>query len=102
MRNLLYVLLFAPVSVAAPTPLYNAMVAPLARMEIRCAVWYRGCANPGVAPQRMLVYGWRKAFRNLGMPFVATQLAAYQHASPFLRLPDDFWMVFGTENTRNQ
>ena len=79
-----------------PTTLYNAMIAPLTAMNVGGAIWYQGCSNSGdpegyIALQRRLIDAWRAAFRNPGMPFVLTQLSAFQAHRPDNRLEDDFW-----------
>ena len=79
-----------------PTTLYNAMIAPVAAMNVGGAIWYQGCSNSGdpegyVILQRRLVDAWRAAFRNPTMPFMLTQLSAFQAHRPDDRLPDDFW-----------
>lgn len=60
------------------------------------AIWYQGCANADQVAeyprlQKILIDAWRERFRNSTMPFVLTQLSAFQTHTPNSRLPDDFW-----------
>ncbi|MDB5321358.1 MAG: Sialic acid-specific 9-O-acetylesterase [Phycisphaerales bacterium] len=65
-----------------PTVLNNAMVAPLAPLAIKGAIWYQGEANAG---QPMLyrtlfpamIKDWRRQFAQGDFPFVWVQLANY-------------------------
>jgi len=80
----------------SPTTLYNAMIAPVAAMNVGGAIWYQGCSNAGdpegyVGMQEKLIEAWRAAFRDPAMPFVITQLSAWKAHRPADRLPDDFW-----------
>ena len=79
-----------------PTTLYNAMIAPVTAMNVGGAIWYQGCSNSGspegyIVLQRRLIDAWRAAFRNPTMPFMLTQLSAFQQHRPDNRLADDFW-----------
>lgn len=79
-----------------PTTLYNAMVAPSTRMNIRGAIWYQGCSNAGEwdkygALQSALIEDWRRAWRDPGMPVFITQLAGYWTHNPGNRGDEDFW-----------
>lgn len=68
-----------------PTVLYNGMIAPLAPLAIRGAIWYQGEANAGRAAQyRVLlpamINDWRQTFGQGDFPFYIVSLAAFmQH-----------------------
>jgi len=84
-----------------PATLYNAMTAPLTAMNIRGAIWYQGCSNVGAHEkyarwQRLLIEGLRREWRDDKLPFIITQLSAFQEHRPKYRLPDDFWKKFET------
>ena len=79
-----------------PTTLYNAMVAPATEMEIGGVIWYQGCSNARLWTayadlQKAQIESWRKVWRNSGMPFLITQLAAFSQHRPYNRMPDDYW-----------
>lgn len=83
-------------SSSTPTALYNAMIAPLTPMTIGGAIWYQGCANADQVVeyprlQKLLIDAWREKFHNPTMPFVLTQLSAFQTHVPNSRLQEDFW-----------
>lgn len=64
--------------------LYNAMIHPLLPFSIRGAIWYQGEANASRAYQyRMLfptmISDWREAFGQGDFPFLAVELAPYDH-----------------------
>ena len=64
-----------------PSALYNAMIAPLAGLEPRGAVWYQGESNRGRAEQYSrlfpaLVADWRRLFRD-DLAFYAVQIAPF-------------------------
>lgn len=85
----------------SPAVLFNAMTAPLTAMNIRGAIWYQGCSNAGEAEeydhwQRMLIAALRRAWRDEKLPFIITQLSAFQEHRPKDRLADDFWRQFAT------
>lgn len=77
-----------------PTVLYNGMVAPLKRMNIKGFLWYQGENNTGKAFQYktlfpLLITDWRKHFEQGELPFVFVQLAGY---GPITSEPvDHFW-----------
>lgn len=62
-----------------PTVLFNGMIAPLAPMAVKGAIWYQGESNIGRAEQyksvlAALIEDWRKAFNHPKMPFMVVQL----------------------------
>lgn len=74
---------WGPGSNATPSGLYNAMVAPLAPVAIRGAIWYQGESNAGRAAEYAdlfpaMITGWRAAFGQGDFPFHWVQLANYQ------------------------
>ncbi|MBR3084776.1 MAG: hypothetical protein IKH04_00090 [Kiritimatiellae bacterium] len=83
-------------SAQLPTTLFNGMVACLRPLTLRGAIWYQGCTNRGdpgsyAELQDILIDSWRHAFRNPGLVFIGTQLAAFREHHPELRLPEDWW-----------
>jgi sialate O-acetylesterase len=77
-----------------PSLLYNGMIAPLAPMAIKGAIWYQGESNAGRAAQyqRLLpamISDWRRSFGQGDFPFLIVQLANFQvrHPEPV----DDAW-----------
>ena len=98
-----YVPDFTNITNTVPACLYNAMIHPLTKLEIRGALWYQGCSNSEepanyLRYNKILVDAWRKAWKNPDMPFIITQLSAYQNQRPFDRLADDFWKEFEPNN----
>lgn len=64
-----------------PAALYSGMIADLARLPIRGAIWYQGESNAGRAAEyaellSAMVGGWRKAW-NQPFPFLVVQLANF-------------------------
>jgi sialate O-acetylesterase len=64
---------------AAPSNLYNGLIAPLTRFAIRGAIWYQGEANIGRAISYRTVFpalikDWRAAWNESDMPFLFVQL----------------------------
>ncbi len=76
-------------SLAAPagaTRIYNGMVAGLAPLSMRGAIWYQGESNAGDGLKydllkEALVKGWRSVFKNDALSFYWVQLANYQQPS---------------------
>ena len=73
-----------PVSVwgVKPTYLYNGMIAPLAGVSLKGALWYQGESNamrPGQYADllRKMIAVWRKDFENPTLPFYVVQLPGY-------------------------
>lgn len=65
-----------------PYGLYNAMVHPLANMNVRGAIWYQGESNAGRAYEYRTLFpamiaDWRRNFRQSEMPFLFVQLAPF-------------------------
>lgn len=92
----------APMPFTTPSALWNAMVAPVAEMNIRGAIWYQGCANAGEASayperERQLIDGWRVAFRDPAMPFIVTQISSLFKNSPGNPGPSDAWKAVAPE-----
>ncbi|MFC2138885.1 sialate O-acetylesterase, partial [Bacteroidota bacterium] len=71
-----------------PTMLYNAMIAPLIRYNIKGAIWYQGESNVRRANQYArifpaLINDWRNKW-NLGeFPFYFVQIAPYNYSGGF-------------------
>ena len=78
------------VTLTSPTALYNAMIAPVAGVQIKGAVWYQGeseaITQSGIGPsggpkyQAMLkqyLAGTRATFGQPNLPFVLVQLCTY-------------------------
>lgn len=70
-----------------PTVLYNGMIAPVAPLAIKGAIWYQGESNAGRAQQyqRLLpamIADWRRAFGQGDFPFFIVQLANFQARHP--------------------
>ena len=77
-----------------PTTLFNGMIAPLAPLAIRGAVWYQGETNAGRGAQyrRLLpamIADWRRAFGQGDFPFYIVSLANFMPRSP--QPGDDGW-----------
>ena len=89
-------------SFGVPTTLWNAMVAPVAEMNVRGTIWYQGCSNANEAEaypnrERQLFEGWRTAFRDPELPFLVTQISAMIRHSPNRPGPDDECLGFPPE-----
>ena len=79
-----------------PSTLFNSMVNPYRSLAFKGVLWYQGCSNSGdpadyLVLQRLWLRDWRRAFRDDDLPFLVTQLAAYNGHHPGERSPDDFW-----------
>lgn len=73
----------------SPAALYNGMIAPLAPMAIRGAIWYQGEADAKVSDEYRillpaLIQSWRKAFGH-EIPFLFVQIAPHQQMPPEIR-----------------
>lgn len=71
---------------AGATRIYNGMVAGLAPMSMRGAIWYQGESNAGDGLlydflKEALVKGWRSVFQNDALSFYWVQLANFQQPS---------------------
>jgi sialate O-acetylesterase len=79
---------------SVPTTLYNGMIAPIAPLAVRGAIWYQGETNSGRGEQYQrllpaLIADWRRMFGGQEIPFYIVSLAAFQ---PRKSEPgDDFW-----------
>jgi sialate O-acetylesterase len=65
-----------------PSLLYNAMVHPYGRLNIKGCIWYQGEANAWTAYQYryalpLLIRDWRKLFGNAQLPFYFAQLTSF-------------------------
>lgn len=73
-----------------PAAMFNGMIAPVAGLQVRGAIWYQGESNAGsdrdVAEYRtllpLLIRSWRSAFGNPSMPFGIVSLAAFRPFVP--------------------
>lgn len=77
-----------------PSVLFNGMIAPVAPLAIRGAIWYQGETNGGRGEQyrRLLpamIADWRRAFAQGDFPFYIVSLANYMTPDP--NPGDDFW-----------
>jgi sialate O-acetylesterase len=73
----------------SPAALYNGMIAPLAPMAIRGAIWYQGEADAKVSAEYRillpaLINAWRKAFGH-EIPFLFVQIAPHGMMLPEIR-----------------
>ncbi|WP_316796049.1 sialate O-acetylesterase [Pedobacter agri] len=71
-----------------PVGLYNAMIAPLANLNIKAALWYQGEANTYNPKEyfslmKTLISDWRKTFHNQNLPFIYVQLPNFMEAKEF-------------------
>ena len=71
---------------AGATRIYNGMVAGLAPLSMRGAIWYQGESNASDGLKydvlkEALVKGWRSVFKNDDLSFYWVQLANYQKPS---------------------
>ncbi|QBY04213.1 sialate O-acetylesterase [Thalassotalea sp. HSM 43] len=65
-----------------PTGLYNAMIAPLAKLRFKGVIWYQGEGNTPNADQYQdlmssMIDDWRSLFANKELPFLYVQLANF-------------------------
>ncbi len=65
--------------------LHNGMIAPLVPFALKGAIWYQGEANASRAAQYKVLFaemikGWRREWELGDFPFLAVQLAPYDHA----------------------
>ena len=73
----------------SPAALYNGMIAPLAPMAIRGAIWYQGEADSKASSEYRillpaLINSWRRAFGH-EMPFLFVQIAPHGMMLPEIR-----------------
>ncbi len=82
------------VNPSVPTVLYNGMLAPIAPLAIRGAIWYQGESNDGRGYQYRsllpaMIQSWRKVFKQGDFPFYIVSLANFGQRSS---VPgDDSW-----------
>lgn len=67
-----------------PAVLFEGMIAPVAPLSIRGAIWYQGEANFERAHQYrtllpLMIADWRRAFREGDFPFYIVSLPAFMH-----------------------
>jgi sialate O-acetylesterase len=67
-----------------PRALYDGMLAPLAPLALRGAIWYQGESNLGDGPrylekQRAVVEGWREEWQNPELYFAYVELAPHAY-----------------------
>jgi sialate O-acetylesterase len=79
---------------SVPTTLYNGMIAPIAPLAVRGAIWYQGETNSGRGEQYQrllpaLIADWRKQFGRQEIPFYIVSLAAFQPRKT--EAGDDYW-----------
>lgn len=65
-----------------PSVLYNAMVHPFGKLNIKGAIWYQGEANAYTGYEyryalSLLIRDWRNLFNNREMPFYFVQLTSF-------------------------
>ncbi len=77
---------------AAPTTLYNGMIAPLAGVALKGMIWYQGESNAGnAAAYRIrfpaMIRHWRAEWGQGDFPFLFVQLANYTAHRPGVDLP---------------
>jgi sialate O-acetylesterase len=63
--------------------LYNSMIAPLAPLAIKGAIWYQGESNADRAYDyrhvlAALIQNWRQTFNNADLPFLIVELAPFK------------------------
>ncbi len=91
-----------------PGRIFNSRIAPIAPYAVAGAIWYQGESNAGKGEDprnyrfkmEALVNGWRKAFRNQGLPFYFVQLPAYRdEAFGWIRLREEQRLSLSTPQT---
>lgn len=68
-----------------PAVLWNAMMAPIAKLRTAGVIWYQGESNCDNAARygdllEMMIRDWRERMDNPDLPFYIVELAAYQHS----------------------
>lgn len=71
----------------SPTVLFNAMIAPLAPLGIRGAIWYQGESNIGREEQYRrlfpaMIVDWRRHWGRGDFPFYFVQIAPFRYPNP--------------------
>ncbi|MGB6151179.1 MAG: sialate O-acetylesterase [Pricia sp.] len=69
-----------------PTALYNAMVAPYKKLQIKGILWYQGESNTGNPEEyagqlSALIENWRTQFNAPNLPFITAQLPNFMDVS---------------------
>ena len=69
-----------------PMGLYNAMIAPLHKVNFKGILWYQGESNAGQArvyekQLSSLIKGWRKEWKNQNLPFIFVQLPNFMEVA---------------------
>jgi sialate O-acetylesterase len=70
----------------SPLVHYNGMIAPIAPLAVKGAIWYQGETNVGrsreyIELMQLVAKDWRKAFETENFPFLQVQLANYGHSA---------------------
>ncbi len=79
-----------------PCSLFNGMVAPLAPMSVRGAIWYQGESNVGRGDQYAelfptMIKDWRQWFQQGDIPFFFVQLAPFRYKGADPRALAEIW-----------
>lgn len=78
-----------------PTTLFNGMLYPWFRYQIRGVIWYQGCNNNGQTAyypyHKILIQDWRDHWKNPEMPFLLVQLSAFASHCPDNRGDENAW-----------
>ncbi|MBR0458747.1 MAG: hypothetical protein IJJ26_05890 [Victivallales bacterium] len=78
-----------------PSTLYNSMIAPFTKMNIRGVIWYQGCSNAGQIDyynlHKILIQDWRNKWNDPELPFITTQLSGFHKHTPKARPAEDLW-----------
>ncbi len=69
-----------------PSLLYNGMIHPIEKLQVKGVIWYQGEANTSTAYEYrkalpLLIRDWRARFQNPSMPFYFVQLTSYNAAN---------------------
>ncbi|WP_339908516.1 sialate O-acetylesterase [Symmachiella dynata] len=69
---------------STPSVLYNGMIAPIAGLSIRGAIWYQGESNVPMAEHYTklfsgMIKGWREEFGQGEFPFLFVQIAPWDY-----------------------
>ncbi|MBO9657625.1 MAG: 9-O-acetylesterase, partial [Chitinophagaceae bacterium] len=69
-----------------PSLLYNGMIHPIEKLQVKGVIWYQGEANTPTAYEYrkalpLLIRDWRARFQNPSMPFYFVQLTSYNAAN---------------------
>jgi sialate O-acetylesterase len=80
----------------SPAVLWNAMIAPMARLPIAGVIWYQGESNVSRAAQYRtlfpaMVRAWRAGWGDPALPFLFVQLPNFDDGHPGQPLGDSAW-----------